>query len=604
MKPARFEQFFAVRRFNLLSNLDFSPDGSRISYCQDTSGQFNLWTSPVDGGWQQQLTSFEDSSARFHAWTRTGFAIAVDHHGDELWQVHRLPEAGGWPEDLTRRPDARFQFGPGGVDESGRRLLIAGNATRPADLSIYELDLESGERKPLIKAEGNWTPGAWHPDGRRFLATRLQHNTDQDVYLADSGGGEPLPLTPHEGNQVNFPVGFDAAGERWFCVTDQGSDFLWLAAQPLAGGERVALLRAEWDVEHAVLSGDRRRLACSINEDGSSRFRVLDLESGRELPVPALPEGLCKEIALSPDGRLLAAVIGTATRTMDIYVADLEAQTQTRITSSFLGGIPEEELVSPELVRITSFDGTQVPAWVYRPAGEGPFPVLVSIHGGPESQERPGQTAGLSFYQYLLSRGVAVLAPNIRGSTGYGLRYQRAIYRDWGGAELKDIEACARWLQSQEWVDSGRLSVYGGSFGGFATLSAMTRLPQYWACGVDLVGPSNLVSFARAVPPHWRKLMRSWVGDPDDDEALLRERSPITYVDCVRAPLLVLQGAQDPRVVKGESDQMVQRLKELGREVEYHVFEDEGHGFTKRANQIKAYSLIGEFLFKHLEVGS
>lgn len=432
----------------------------------------------------------------------------------------------------------------------------------------------------------------------------MHHNTDQDAYLAAAGGGEPVLLTPHEGDQVNLPVGFHAAGERWFCVTDQGSDFLWLAVQPLAGGDRRRLLRADWDVEHAVLSGDRRRLACSIDEDGISRFRVLELEAGRELPVPALPEGLCQEIALSPGGRRLAALIGTATRTTDIYVADLETNTQTRITSSFLGGIAEEELVSPEAVRIASFDGTQVPAWIYRPRGVGPFPVLVSIHGRPEAPERPGSTAALSFYQYLLSRGVAVLAPNIRGSTGYGLRYQRAIYRDWGGGELKDIEACARWLQAQGWADPGRLAVYGASFGGFAALSAMTRLPRLWACGVDLVGPSNLVTFARAVPPHWRKLLRSWVGDPDQDEALLRERSPITYVESVRAPLLVLQGAQDPRVVEGESDQMVEPLRELGREVEYHVFEDEGHRFNKRSNQLRAYSLIGEFLFKHLQVGS
>ncbi len=194
---------------------------------------------------------------------------------------------------------------------------------------------------------------------------------------------------------------------------------------------------------------------------------------------------------------------------------------------------------------------------------------------------------------------MAVLAPNIRGSSGYGMSYQKLIHRDWGGDELKDIEHAAQWLREQSWADTERLAVYGASFGGFATLSAMTRLPEYWRCGIDLVGPANLVTFARAVPPHWRASMKKWVGDPDEDADFLMERSPITYVDKIRAPLLVLQGARDPRVVKPESDQMVEKLRALGREVEYHVFEDEGHDFSKRSNQLQAYRLIAAFLFKH-----
>jgi len=260
-------------------------------------------------------------------------------------------------------------------------------------------------------------------------------------------------------------------------------------------------------------------------------------------------------------------------------------------------------LVDAELVRYPTFDGRQVPAWLYRPAGSnGRTPVLLSIHGGPETQERPGNSSAFAFYQYLLSRGIGVLAPNIRGSSGYGKSYQKLIHRDFGGDDLKDIEACAGYLRSLYWVDAERLAVYGGSYGGFASLSAMTRLPEYWACGVDLVGPSNLVSFAKAVPPFWREMMKAWVGDHYEEPDFLMERSPITYVENVRAPLLVLQGAMDPRVVKPESDQMVEKLRGLGSEVEYHVFEDEGHGFTKQANQLKAYRLISDFLFRHLRV--
>jgi dipeptidyl aminopeptidase/acylaminoacyl peptidase len=313
-----------------------------------------------------------------------------------------------------------------------------------------------------------------------------------------------------------------------------------------------------------------------------------------------MPDGVAMQFAVSADGRRVAALAGTGTRTFDVYVADLRDQTVTRVTDSFLGGIAEADLVEPELVHYPTFDGRSVPAWLYRPReARGPIPVLVSIHGGPETQERTQVTRSSPFYQYLLSRGVAVLAPNIRGSSGYGMSYQKLIHRDWGGDELKDIEHAARWLREQPWADTDRLAVYGASFGGFATLSAMTRLPEYWRCGIDLVGPANLVTFARAVPPHWRSSMKKWVGDPDEDADFLMERSPITYVDQIRAPLLVLQGARDPRVVKPESDQMVEKLRALGRDVEYHVFEDEGHDFSKRSNQLQAYRLIAAFLFKH-----
>jgi dipeptidyl aminopeptidase/acylaminoacyl peptidase len=188
-----------------------------------------------------------------------------------------------------------------------------------------------------------------------------------------------------------------------------------------------------------------------------------------------------------------------------------------------------------------------------------------------------------------------VLAPNIRGSTGYGKTYQKLIHRDWGGAELKDIEAAARYLQSLDWVDAKRMGVFGGSFGGFATLSAVSRLPDYWAAAVDLVGPSNLVTFVKSVPPYWRRWMDEWVGNPEKDYDLLMERSPITYVDQIKAPLFIIQGAKDPRVVKAESDQIVERLRARGVDVRYDVYEDEGHGFTKRQNELRAWRAAAEF---------
>jgi dipeptidyl aminopeptidase/acylaminoacyl peptidase len=596
----RFEQFFALRRTYFLNNLAFSPDSREISYVHDGSGQFNLWSSPVEGGFPRQLTTRDEEAVRHHRWTPSGIVLELDEQGAEQWQLNTLPVEGtGWPRPVTDRRDVQYMVGP--VADDGRRMLICGNQERPTDVSVYLLDVRDGERTLVLDRVGQqFYPAAWHPDGRRAAVADLIGNMDQHAYLFEVDSGELRDLTPHEEEEVNFPLGFSADGRRLYNVTDRGAEHLFLEAIDLDSGGREPVIQADWGIEQVDLSADRRRIAYTIDEDGYSRFHVRDLEGGHELPFPAMPRGVCSQFAISPDGKLVAALAATGTRVFDVYVADLDGGTVTRVTDNFLGGIPEPELVEPELVHFPTFDGKQVPAWLYRPLGStGRLPVLLSVHGGPEVQERTHVTRSSSFYQYLLSRGIAVLAPNIRGSTGYGKSYQRLIHRDWGGDELKDIEQAARWLREQGWVDGDRIAIYGASFGGFATLSAVTRLPDYWRCAIDLVGPANLVTFAKAVPPHWRAMMKKWVGDPEEDFDFLLSRSPISYVENAKAPLLVLQGANDPRCVKPESDQMVEKLRSSGLEVEYHVFEDEGHDFSKRANQLKAYQLIAAFLFKH-----
>ena len=257
-------------------------------------------------------------------------------------------------------------------------------------------------------------------------------------------------------------------------------------------------------------------------------------------------------------------------------------------------------MVRPELVSYPSFD-RKIPAFLYRPTPRGTekAPVLLMIHGGPQAQERPSYGyAGM--YQYLLSKGIGILAPNIRGSTGYGKEYERLILHDWGGAELRDIEGAWKYLLTLDWVDPVRIAVGGGSFGGFATLSAATRIPDAWRAAVDIFGPSNLVTFAKAVPPHWRKMMAEWIGDPDKEQEFLLARSPITYAEKLKCPILIIQGARDPRVVKGESDQFVEKLRAMGRETDYMVIPDEGHGFTKQKNEFAAYQKITDFLVAQL----
>jgi len=438
----------------------------------------------------------------------------------------------------------------------------------------------------------------WSPDGQKLTLAALNSNTDIDIYTLSVQDEEMVLMTPHEGDAKYLPGPWLDDGSGYYLVTDEGREFDGLAFQPI-GGERRWVETPDADIEQLDLCRCGRLLAWVVNEDGWSVLHVRNLIHNEIVTVPEIPQGVIVAMAMDDIGSRIAIQLARPTCPTEIFVIDLDAGTTTQLTQSFLGGIDPDDLIMPELMSYPTHDGRDIPAWLFRPEGEGPFPVVLSIHGGPEAQERPGYTmAGM--YQYLLSRGIGVLAPNVRGSTGYGKSYQKLIHHDFGGDELGDFKAAAEYLRTLDWVDSDRLGVYGGSFGGFATLSCISRLPEYWAAAVDIVGPSNLVTFAKAVPPTWKRFMAKWVGDPETEVEFLMSRSPITYVDRIRAPLFVIQGANDPRVVQSESDQIVEKLRARGVEVKYDVYADEGHGFTRRANELKAIGDTVVFFEEHL----
>ena len=593
-----FERFIAFRAFGGV--LELSPDGEQVYFVSDLSGQYNLWRVGAGGGWPEQLTAFIDWTVRLAALSPSGeqLAFCADHDGDEFMQIFLADTRGGWPEQITEAPQVQHYVGPGAFSPDGRRLAYAANARTPTDMEVWVRDLASGETTPVFGEGGFAFPGPWAPDGSALLAAEIRSNSDSDVSLVDLGTGEATLLTGHEGEAVFAPGPWAADGSGFYLVTDDGREFKGLAFYDIAARAHDWVEAPDHDVVDVALSRDGRVLAWLVNEDGYERLHRRDLVTGTDLPVTGLPEGarphlvgLQAPVALSSDGTRSAVLMTTPRRPPELYVDG------SQVSDSWIGGgIAEAELTDAELVSYPSFDGRTIPAWLYRP-DDANGAVVLSIHGGPEAQELPLYSA---LYQYLASRGVAVLATNIRGSTGYGKTYQRLIHRDWGGGDLQDWDHAARWLRAQDWVDPERIGVFGGSYGGFAVLSCVTRLPDYWAAAVDIFGPSNLVTFARAVPPTWRRMMKDFVGDPDEDAEMLAERSPITYIENVRAPLLVIQGAKDPRVVQNESDQLVERLRELGRTVEYILFEDEGHGFTKKQNAIRARKAAADWLLSYL----
>jgi dipeptidyl aminopeptidase/acylaminoacyl peptidase len=599
-----FEQFFAVRRFS--SVLTFSEDGAHVLFASNISGQFNQWRIPVEGGWPDQLTAFTDETVRgVGVSPRDGtILLSADHDGDEFHQLYVIEGGKGWPEQLTNEPEVQHFVAGSAWSPDGTKFAYAANSRKPTDMECWVRDVETGDAQPVF-GEGKFSfPGSFSPDGSKLLALDFRNNSDVSIHLVDLDGGGARELTPHEDEALYFPGPWARDGSGFYLVTDEGSEFRGLAFFSIESDSFDWVEEPTADVDDVALSDDGRVLAWLVNEQGYDRLRLRDLQTGRDLPVAELPGGARPHLtgaepplALSPDGSHAALIVSSPRRPPEAWVVETSTGRSRPVTDSRLGGLQEDDLVEIELVSFPTFDGREIPAWLYRPNVDGKAPVVLSIHGGPEAQERPVYQP---LYQYLLSRGIGVLATNIRGSTGYGKSYQRLVQRDWGGGDMQDWEHAAKWLQQQDWVDAERIGVFGGSYGGFAVLTCVTRLPAYWAAAVDIFGPSNLVTFAKAVPPTWRRFIARFVGDPETEADFLMERSPITYVENVKAPLLVIQGATDPRVVKGESDQMVEKLRGLGRDVEYVVFDDEGHGFTKRPNELKAYRLAAEWLEQHL----
>jgi dipeptidyl aminopeptidase/acylaminoacyl peptidase len=605
MASMDFRDLVPEQRFQ--PTLAVSPDGTRVAFSANTSGQYNVWVAPIDGSASpRQVTDFTDDAVRTVAWSPDGahLAFTADRGGDEQHQVHLIDLADGQLRRLTDVADRQHHLGSEPFSHDGTWIVYAGNDRDPAVQDIIVQHLGDGTTRRVESVAGEMLfPVAFSPDDAMLLVAIARSNTDIDAGIVDLAA-EPMSLenlTEHEGEEQHVPSGWTADGSGFHLVSDAGREHATirvfdLDARTSTAYEPVGDL--DWDVEEVATSDDGA-VVWVVNEGGVS---VLHRHHDHATERHEMSVGTIASLDLDPAGGRAAMLLSTPTRPTEIAVVDLAAAADDRLrflTDSRPDGLRQIEPIEPELVEYPTHDGRMIPGWLARPTGDGPFPVVLSIHGGPEAQERPVYAyAGL--YQFLLAHGIGVFAPNVRGSSGYGRTYQTLIHRDWGGAELGDFEHANRYLRGLDWVDEDRIAVFGGSFGGFATLSCVSRLPDLWAAGVSIVGPSNLHTFVRSVPPTWRSLMAKWVGDPELDADLLTERSPLTYADDIVVPLLVIQGANDPRVAKAESDQIVESLRARGVEVAYRVFEDEGHGFTKRENEISALTDVGEFLVGQL----
>ncbi len=585
--------------------LSFSPDGTQMAVINNRSGQYNIWLQPIAGGKQTQLTFYTDNAVRDLAWSPDGKQIlyTADYQGNEKHQLFLMPSGGGEADALTDAPEVQYFLGDDPWSPDGQYVAYAGNDRDPYAQDIIVREVPTGEDDHAVQDGRINFAGGWSPDGKFLLVADGRSNLEVLPKLLNVQTGELEDLGNPDDLANDRPAAWAPDGSGFWMITDRDSEHDWLGFYDLKTREVTPVDQPDWSVETVTVSKNGTWLVWSVNQDGYSRVQVLNRETGEQKELTELPDGTLPPFGgglyLSPDNTNLVVKMVTPIKPNELYLVDLETGMARQLTNSRKVDLDETRMIEPEQVEIEAFDGLSIPALLFKPHGEGPFPAVLSIHGGPEAQERPGYSYR-GFYQFLLSRGIAVLAPNIRGSSGYGKSYQKLIHRDLGGNDVKDFEACAKYLQTLPWIDSDKIGVFGGSYGGFAVLTCVSRLPEYWAAAVDIVGPSNLVTLVRSFPPTWRDIAKSTFGDPDTEEDDMLRRSPITYVDQIVAPLYVIQGANDPRVVQAESDAIVEKLRARGVDVKYDIYPDEGHGFTKVENDIKAMRDSGQFFIDHL----
>jgi len=583
----------------------FAPDGT-LAFLMNTTGVAQLWSLTEPQGWPEQLTFYDDTvSFVDYSPERQELVFGMDEGGNERAQLYRL-DADGRVHDLTGMPDAKHRWG--GWSPDGERFAFASNRRDEAAFDIYVQDRDAtGDNAELVWEGDGWlSVGGFSPDGKRLLVSEAHSSFDQDIYVLDIDSGDLSHLTPHEGKVRYTSASWGPDGDAVYLVTDAESDTLELARLSVDGDLDIVRSDDQWNIDGVALDKDSGRLVYSRNVDGYNELTVGELTGPATIetfPTPDLPGGLAGGVAWGPDAeRFAVSVTGRRVNT-NVFVVEAETGESEQWTAASTAGIPRETFIEPEVVRFDSFDGREIPALFSLPNGangagaDGDTPVIVDIHGGPESQRRPS-FSGLT--QYFLSRGYAVFEPNVRGSTGYGKAYTHLDDVEKRMDSVKDLRAGVDWLHNHSAVDPNRIVAMGGSYGGFMVLAALTEYPDLWAAGVDVVGIANFVTFLENTGDWRRELREAEYGSLDEDREFLESISPINNVDRIDAPLFVLHGANDPRVPVGEAEQIAEQAAERGVPVEKLVFDDEGHGISKRENRIEAYTAVVEFLNEHV----
>ncbi|MEM7482449.1 MAG: S9 family peptidase [Acidobacteriota bacterium] len=587
-----------------MGGASFSPQGDKILVSSDADGVFNAYAIPVAGGDPVQLTHSTDNAIQVISYLPESerFLYSSDQGGDELNHVY-LRDPDGTVTDLTAGENLKAFFGGWAKDRTVFYLLT--NERDPRYFDVYEVVLDGLQKELVFQNDTGLQLGAVSRDGRYFALSKNLGDQDSDVYLYDRQDDSLENLTEHEGREQHQPAAFSPDGGSLFMLTDRDNEYQYLVRQDLETGDRSEILRPDWDIWYAYFSRTDKYLVVGINRDARTEIRVLDAETFEPMELPSLPEADITSITFSADDEQIAFYANASRYPSNLFVHEIGSAEPVQLTQNLDPEIESEHLVDGEVVRFSSYDGVEIPGILYRPKGaseENPAPALVWVHGGPGGQSRVGYSA---LIQYLVNHGYAVYAINNRGSTGYGKTFNKMDNQKHGEADLGDVVASKQMLIDTGWVDAERIGIIGGSYGGYMVLAALAFEPEVFDVGVDIFGVANWLRTLESIPPWWEAFRQSLyeeMGDPATDRERLERISPLFHAENIQKPLLVLQGANDPRVLQIESDEMVEAVRANGVPVEYIVFEDEGHGFLKKENRLEGYRSILVFLDQYLKV--
>lgn len=603
-RPIPIDDLYFTRS---VSNASWSPDGKEIAFTTDITGRSNVWKVNADGGWPIQLAQ-SDERQYGETWSPDGKWIVFqqDTGGNELWDVFAIPSDGGEVVNLTNTPEIREESPRWSPD--GKTIALN---TKPKEATVYDITLLDWTTRKMTPLTHESTPNhlwqsvAWSPDAKTLYANRLEVSfTDADIYAIDVASGSATNLTTHQGQVLNMASSLSKDGKTLLITSNQKGGYQNVALLDIAGKKVTWVTDTKWEASSGDFSPDGKRLTYTINADGHVDTYMADAAKMRseKIPIGGGVNGFAAyPSSFSPAGDRLLLSHESSVEPGDFWVFDVSSGRVRQLTYSAIASLHSAPRSPSQVISYRSFDGKTISALLWIPFNlkrDGSNPALVLPHGGPTGQSGDYWSPRVAAF---VSRGYVCIEPNVRGSTGYGMEFQKANYKDLGGGDLQDEVHAARFLQATGYVDPKKIGITGGSYGGFMALMAMGRTPDVWAAGVEMYGIINWMTMLEHEDPMLQQYEESLLGDPVKDRAAYDAASPITYIHNVKAPLLVLQGDNDPRVPKEEAEQVVALLKKDGKTVDAHYYANEGHGFEKRENQIDSIRRTVAWFDKYLK---
>ncbi|RDV12567.1 S9 family peptidase [Pontibacter diazotrophicus] len=599
-KTYTIEQFMNTTS---IGGSDFSPDNAKILYSSNETGVYNAFEVPVAGGEPRQLTNSTDNSVFVVSYFPKDERIlySSDKGGDEITHLYvRYPD--GSSKDLTPEAKAKAEFAGWSHDQNS--FFFVSNKRDPKYFDLYEMDLQSLSPELVMQNEQGFDVAAISRNKKYVALTKSINTNSSDMYLYNTETKQLDKLTDHPADIQYSPQAFTPDNSKLYFLTNEEGEFMALKSYDLASGNTADVEKADWDIMYSYFSRDGKYRVTGINNDARTEVKVYDTASNQLVQLPEVPAGDITGVDISDNSELMAFYVNSPTSPSNLYVYDFGKDKATQLTNTMNPEIDQNDLVNAEVIRYKSYDGLEIPALLLKPKDAGPdnkVPALLWIHGGPGGQTRLNYNA---LMQYLVNHGYAILAVNNRGSSGYGKSFYAADDLKHGDVDLKDCIEAKNYLAGTDYVAADKIGIMGGSYGGYMVLAGLAFTPDEFAVGVDLFGVANWLRTLQSIPPYWEAMRESLykeLGDPATDSAALYNKSPLFFAHQIEKPLIVLQGANDPRVLKIESDEIVALVKANNVPVEYVVFDDEGHGFVKKENQIEGYSAILSFLDTYLK---